>query len=194
MLKNKTFKMKRSPFYILFLILLFLEKGFAQPSWYSGTLLFNLSEEPYTKTKKDITIDDFKNKTIHLLSPDEKTATLKYDTINKAFSFTTKIGYELKTFAVVHKTDTIYIDFPAVPRYNTHICIKSPIPLKGKSFSFYDRKIYDAMIVNYEYNKTDIFYLCRSWQSFSSYEMEEERKEQLKKNAHSWHVIEFKEE
>ncbi len=175
--------------YLLFLAFFFSVKGLAQPSWYSGTLLFNFSEEPYIKP--NITIDDFKNKTIQLLSSDEN-STLKYDTINKAFSFTTKIGYEVKSFAVVHQKDTIFIDFPASGRHKTNVFVKTPIPLSRESFSFFDMKIIDAMIANYQYGKDNTFSLCQ-YCSFSQYEMEKERKEQLKKLVHLWYAIKLEE-
>lgn len=172
----------------MFLTSLFSGKGFAQPSWYSGTLLFNLTERPLKKN--DISLDDIKSKNIRFLSFD-KESIIKYDTIHKAFSYTTNKEYEVKTFAVVYQKDTIFIDFPSVKHLKA-VFVKQLIPLSEKSFSFYDYKILDAMIGNHTYNKIDIFYLGYGW-SIHKYEMPEERRKQLSRHM-EWHVIELKEE
>lgn len=183
--------MRRSTFYILLLILLFSGKGFAQPSWYPGTLLFNLTERPLKKN--DITLNDIKSKNIRFLSTD-KESIIKYDTIHKAFSYTTNKGYEVKTFAVVYQKDTIFIDFPSASRQKktNAVFVKQLIPLNEKSFSFYDNKILDAMNANCAYNKIDIFYLVYG-SIIHNYEMSEERRKQLSRHL-KWHNIELKEE
>jgi|SRR5690554_4641655 len=170
-------------FYILFLTVLISFKGFAQPTPFDGTLLFNLTEKDYPS--KHLTIEELKNKNIQFLST-YPNSIIKYDTIKKAFSFTTR-GYESKGFAIAYKNDTIYISYPSLHR---DVFVKAPIPLNGKSFSFYNKFTYDAMHSN---RNIEIFNLCQGCM-ISQYEMSEEIIKQMEKTKRKWHVIELKEE
>ncbi len=170
-------------FYILpFLFLTFQNKVFAQPTPYYGTLFFNLSEieNPY----KSLTAKDIEIKDIRFLS--NHPAKLKYDTINKALAITT-YGYEIQNFAILYKNDTIYIDYPS-REYVKAVYIKTPIPLNGKNFSFYNKFTYDAMHSNgYE---TKIFNLCQGCM-ISQYEMSEETLKRIEKfnRKRKWFVV-----
>lgn len=173
--------------YLLFLTFFFSVKGLAQPTPFNGTLLFNLTEEEYAR-KPIITPEEVKSKNIQFLST-YPNSIVKYDTINKAFSFTT-YGYEIKDFAIAYKNDTIYISYPSLHK---DVFIKTPIPLNGKSFTFYNKFTYDAM----HSNKSDIkiFNLCQGC-IISQYETPEEIIKQIEKtkNKRKWFVVELKEE
>jgi len=161
--------------YIFFAIVLISQKSFAQPSTFRGTLFFNLNDNE--DSYKPINIDEIENKNIRFLSYD-KESIIKYDTIQKAFSFTTN-GFVNKQFAIVYEKDTIYVDYPSID-FGNSVFIKTPIPLKGKSYSFYSKKIYDAIHSNYRGKVSTIFYLCDGCQ-IRQYEMTDETKKQLKK-------------
>jgi hypothetical protein len=176
--KTTTKKMKLNIFYIFFVIILTRGQSFAQPTPYGGTFLFNLTEQQYPS--KLLTLDDLKNNDIYFLSFD-KESVVKYDTVNKAFSFTSK-GYE---------NDTILIDYPSLLGVSTFV--KMPIPLEsGKSYSFSNQHIYDAIHSNKNKYLNDIFYLCQGC-FLSRYEMDEEKIKSLKESIH-WQRVEIKEE
>ena len=148
------------------LVLILNLSVFGQPTPFRGTLLFNLTETEYTgNTLKK---EDIISKEINLLSR-HKGCEFKYDTIHKAFSFTTN-GTEYKEFAIVYKKDTVFIDFPSLPSIKA-VHIKMPIPLNGKSFSFSNIFTYDAMHSNMSYNDSNIFYLCQGCFISTQYEM-----------------------
>lgn len=183
MLNLKIFKFMIKLFYILvFLLLSFHNKGISQPTPYNATLLFNLSEieNPY----KSLTVKDLEIKGIYFLS--NQPAKLKYDTINKAFAFTA-YGYEIQNFAIIYKKDTIYIDYPS-REYIKAVFIKTPIPLNGKSFAFYNKFTYDAMHSN-NYD-TNNFYLCQGC-IISQYEMPEQLLKKIEKfnRKRKWFVV-----
>lgn len=162
---------------ITFLLIIILNmKGFGQPTPFKGTLLFNLTETEYTGSL--IKKEEFISKKIKILSR-QKDSELKYDTIHNAFSFTTN-GTELKEFAIVYNNDTIFIDYPSLPRVN-EVHILMPIPLNGKSFSFSNEFTYDAMHSNANYNKFKIFYLCQGCFLSTQYEMTIETKKKRSK-------------
>lgn len=166
--------MKKIITYLLFLILNL--NGFGQPTPFRGTLLFNLTETEYTGSL--IKKEEFISKKIKILSR-HKDCELKYDTIHNAFSFTTN-GTECKEFAIVYKNDTVFIDYPSLPRVNA-VHIMMPIPLNGKSFSFSNKFTYDAMHSNINYNNFNIFYLCQGCFLSTQYEMTIETKKRKNK-------------
>lgn len=176
-------KMKKKITYILLLTFVIQFNGFAQPQPFIGNLLFNLTENEFTGNF--ITADELENKNIRFLSnnPDSK---LKYDTRNKAFSFTTE-GWEYKMFAILYKNDTIFIDYPSLP-FVSAVFIKNAIPLNGKNFSFYNRYTYDAIHSNNYYYHIGIFNLCQGCFISEEYEMQEKTKNQIKKK-HFIHTI-----
>lgn len=179
--------MKLKILYTLFTIFIFSGMGFAQPSPYYGTILFNLTEQQYPR--KLITVDDLKSKDIRFLSFD-KESIFKYDTINKAFSLTTN-GFETKQFAIIHKNDTLFIEYPSILAVS--IFVKAPIPLIGtKSYSFSNEYIYDAIHSNKSNYLNSIFYLCQGC-FLSRYEMKKETKKRLKNSIH-WQTVELKKE
>jgi hypothetical protein len=179
--------MKRNTFYIFFTFILASCQVIAQPTPYKGTFLFNLTEEQYSS--KLLTLDDLKNNGIYFLSFD-KESLVKYDTVNKAFSFTSK-GFETKHFAIVHKNDTIFIDYPSKLAVITFV--KIPIPLdSSNSYSFSNEYIYDAIHSNKNKYLNDIFYLCQGC-FLSRYKMNEETINGLKESIH-WQRVELKEE
>lgn len=147
---------------------------FSQPSLFPGTLYFNLNDDE--DLYKSITPDELKYKKIHFLSYTKQSA-VKYDTIQKAFSFTKK-GLESNIFAIVYKNDTIYIDYPSM--VGSSVFIKTPIPLNGKSFSFYNEVTYDALHSNHRVKGYPILYLCDGCR-ISQYEMPDKRKLQIVK-------------
>lgn len=178
--------MKLNTLYIFFALILICGQSFAQPTPYGGTFLFNLSEHQYPS--KLLTVDDLKIKTFTLSF--DKESIVKYDTLNKAFSITTK-GFETKHFAIVHKNDTIFIDYPFLLGVSTFV--KTPIPLESnKSYSFSNQYIYDAIHSNKNKYLNDIFYLCQGC-FFSRYEMNEEMIKNLKESIH-WQRVDIKEE
>ncbi len=179
--------MRLNTLYIFFALIFICGQGFAQPTPYDGTFLFNLSEQQYPS--KLLTVDDLKNKNIYFLSFD-KESIVKYDTLNNAFSITTK-GFETKHFAIVHENDTIIIDFPSLLGVSTFL--KMPIPIESsKSYSFSNQYIYDAIHSNKNKYLNDIFYLCQGC-FLSRYEMNEEIKKSLNESIH-WQRVELKEE
>lgn len=185
--RTTTKKMKLNTLYIFFIIILYCGQGFAQPTPYNGTFLFNLTEQLYPRNL--LTVDDLKNKDIYFLSFD-KESVIKYDTMNKAFSITTK-GFETKHFAIVHKNDTIFIDYSSFLGVSTFV--KMPIPLESsKSYSFSNQYIYDAIHSNKNKYLNDIFYLCQGC-FLSRYEMSEEIIKILKESIH-WQRVKIKEE
>lgn len=166
--------MKKAYLYICFLFTYHCVVG--QPSPFYGTLLFNLTEE---STGKLITPDEIQSKDIRFFTFQDynKKAVLRYDTIQKVFSIR-MLGFESKLFAIIYKSDTIYIDYPSIN--DKSVYIQAPIPLNGKSYSFFNWTTYDAMYNNCKYNKLIIFYLC-SWGALHNYEMTEPRRKQIKK-------------
>ncbi|MCH8536076.1 MAG: hypothetical protein LAT51_13480 [Flavobacteriaceae bacterium] len=179
--------MKLNRFYIFFAIIFTCGQVFAQPTPYYGTFLFNLTEQQYRS--KLMTVDDLKKKGIRFLSFD-KESVIKYDTVNNAFSITAK-GFETKHFAIVHKNDTILIDYPSIQ--GVSIFIKAPIPLKGsKGYSFSNEYINDAISSNKDKYLNSIFYLCQGC-LLSRYEMKKEIIKSLKESIH-WQTVELKEE
>ena len=167
--------MKKAITYIFFVIILFSQNCLAQPSSFRGTFYFNLNDDD--DAYKTVTTDEIQSKNIRFLSYD-KQSVLKYDTIQKAFSYTTK-GLEKKQFAIVYKKDTIYVDYPSLD-FGNSVFVKTPIPLKGKSYSFFNEKSYDALHSNCRGKVLTVFYLCDGC-LISRYEMIEETKKQLKK-------------
>lgn len=157
-------------------MILISQNCFAQPGQFKGTLLFNLNDN--TDSYKTITPSEIETKNIRFLSY-YKNSVLKYDTTYKAFSFTTS-GDEVKVFAIVYKSDTILIDYPSVKLDNS-VFIKTPIPLVGKSFSFYNPYIYDAMFSNYRNKISSIFYLCDGCFISKQYEMSVKTKKLIQK-------------
>ncbi len=179
--------MKKKVLFIFFAILLVCGRGLAQPTPYKGTFLFNLTVQQYPS--KLMTVDDLKNKGIRFLSFDNESV-IKYDTVYNAFSITAK-GFETKHFAIVHKNDTILIDYPS--RLGISIFVKAPIPLKGSSgYSFSNEYIYDAIHSNKNKYLNSIFYLCQGC-ILSRYEMNDETINGLKESIH-WQSVELKEE
>lgn len=157
-------------------VLIFYFNGFAQPTPFPGTLLFNLVEKE--NTGKFINIAEFENRNIRLLS-NYKDSKFKYDTIQKAFKFTTN-GFEQKELALIYQNDTIFINYPSL-RFVSAVFIKTPIPLNGKSFSFYNKNIYDAIHSNHCYDNFGIFYLCQGCSLSEQYEIQEKQKKQINK-------------
>ncbi len=158
--------MKKLLKFIFFITVVISQNCFAQPTPFDGTLLFNLNDD--VDSYKTITPAEMETKNIRFLSY-YKNSTLKYDTLNKAFSFTTT-GEERKLFAIVYKGDTIIIDYPSIKSANS-VFIKTPIPLKGKSFSFYNEYTYDAMFSNYRGKVYAIFNMCDGCFVSRQYEM-----------------------
>ncbi len=154
----------------------------AQPSPFDGTFLFNLTDDE--NTGKLITPDEIGSKDIRFFTFQDynKEAVLKYDTIQKAFSIRMR-GFESKLFGIIYKNDTIYIDYPSVS-HEKSVYIQAPIPLKGKSYSFFNWTTYDAMYNNCKYNNLNVFYLC-SWGALHNYEMAEPKRRQMKKKGRS---------
>lgn len=149
---------------------------FAQPSDFSGTLLFNLTETE--NSWNPMSADEIVSRNISFLSF-KKNSTLKYDSINNALSYTTD-GYEINWLAIVYKKDTIYIDYPSVKLGNS-VFVKAPIPLNGKSFSFFNENTYDAMHSNCRGRVNTVFYLCDACFISKQYEMPEKTKMQIRK-------------
>ena len=179
--------MKLYKLYIIFAIIITCGQVFAQPQPYGGTFLFNLTKQQYPR--KLLTVDDLKSNEIQFLSFD-KESIVKYDTVNKAFSFTSK-GFETKQFAIVYKNDTIFIEYPSLLSVCTFV--KMPIPLESSiSYSFSNQYIYDAIHSNKNKYLISIFYLCQGC-FLSRYEMNEETKKGLKEAIH-WQKAEIKEE
>lgn len=170
-------------FTVCILILVFHFYGYAQPTPFRGTLLFNLTEKEYTG--EWINVETFESKNIRLLSK-YKDSELSYDTLHKAFAFTTN-GAEHKEFAIIYQSDTLFINFPSLP-FLEAVFIQSPIPLIGKSFSFSNPFIYDAMHSNKNNHKSRIFYLCQGCFLSSQYEMKEETKQQFNKKHFKYMV------
>lgn len=170
--------MKTVILFTLYLTCLLTGMSFAQPSSYDGTFIFNLTEKEYPS--KLITIEELKTKDIRFLSFN-KESIVKYDTINKAFSFTSD-GFETKQFAIVHKRDTIFIDYPSVK--SVSVCLNTLIPLdKSNGYSFSNENIYDAISSNKNKYFNSIFYLCQGC-LLSRYKMKEATKKQLHKYRH----------
>lgn len=167
---------------IILSILIFYFNGFAQPTPFRGTLLFNLVEKE--NTGKFINIAEFESRNIRLLSNYEDSK-FKYDTIQKAFKFTTN-GFEQKELALIYQNDTIFINYPSL-RFVSAVFIKTPIPLNGKSFSFYNKNIYDAIHSNHCYDNFGIFYLCQGC-FLSEYEMQENRKKQIRRKYFMYEI------
>jgi hypothetical protein len=161
----------------LLLTLLSISNGNAQPAPFQGTLLFNLTEKE--NFGELLTIEDFKSEKVRILSYDNKSE-LKYDTLHKAFSFTT-IGFETKQFAIIYKNDTVYINYPSLP-FVRAVYVKAPIPLNGMSFSFKNKYTYDAMHSNHYFNNFRIFYLCQGCFISDTYAMNEEIKKSIRKD------------
>lgn len=170
----------RACLYIIVVILFYGYPALGQPSPFDGTLLFNLTEDENTGIL--ITPNEIQSKDIHFFTFQDynKKAVLKYDTIQKAFSIKMQ-GYESKLFGIIYKSDTIYIDYPSVS-HGKSVYIQAPIPLKDKSYSFFNWNTYDAMYNNCKFNNLTIFYLC-SWGAMHVYEMQEETNKELKKRG-----------
>jgi len=158
------------------LILLLNYNGIGQPSPFKGTLLFNLSEKEYGAA---FNIAELESKNIQILSYD-KNSEFSYDTVNRAFAFTTE-GLENKEFAIVYQRDTIYITYPSLP-FLSAVLIKAPIPLIGKSFSFFNKHTYDAIHSNKNYKEPRIFNLCQGCFISQYYAMPEEIKKCIDKD------------
>jgi hypothetical protein len=167
--------MKKAITFIFFALMLISQSGHAQPSPFQGSLFFNLNDDE--NAYKPLTPDEVKSKNIRFLSYNKRSV-VKYDTIQKAFSFTTE-AFERKQFAIVYEKDTVYIDYPSID-FGNAVFVKTPIPLKGKSYSFYNDKTYDALHSNGRHKVSTIFYLCEGC-LISRYEMTEETKKQLKR-------------
>ena len=75
---------------------------------------------------------------------------------------------------------SVFIDYPSLP-FISSVFIKAPVPLNGKSFSFYNRNTYDAMYTNHIYNNIRVFYLCQGCFLSEQYEMQEETKKGIEK-------------
>lgn len=161
---------------IFFIIFAFNIDALAQPSLFDGTLLFNLTEKE--NSWDFMTPDEFENKNIHILSFN-KESTLKYDNLNKSFSFTTT-GLYAKCFAIVYQKDTIYVDYPSLD-FGNSVYVKTPIPLNGKSFSFYNEGTYDAMHSNCRSKVNTVFYLCDVCFISKQYEMPDKTRKQIRK-------------
>ncbi len=165
------------------LIFVFHISGYAQPTPFRGTLLFNLAEKEYSG--EWINVETYESKQIRLLSK-YKDSELSYDTLHKAFAFTTN-GAEHKEFAIIYQNDTMFINYPSLP-FLAAVYIKSPIPLNGKSFSFSNPFIYDAIHSNKNMNGSRIFYLCQGCLLSTQYEMKEEKKQQFNKKHFTFMV------
>lgn len=168
--------------YIIVVVLFYGYPVLSQPSPFDGTLLFNLTEDE--NTGKLITPDEIQSKDIRFFTFQDynKKAILRYDTIQKAFSIKMQ-GFESKQFGIIYKSDTVYIDYPSVS-HGKSVCIQAPIPLQGKSYSFFNWNTYDAMYNNCKYNNLTIFYFC-SWGALHNYEMQEQTNKKLKKRKHT---------
>jgi len=166
--------------YIIILIVLYGYPALSQPSSFDGTLLFNLTEDENTGIL--ITPNEIQSKDIRFFTFQDynKKAVLKYDTIQKAFSIKMQ-GFESKQFGIIYKSDTIYIDYPSVS-HGKSVYIQAPIPLKDKSYSFFNSQTYDAMYNNCKFNNLTIFYLC-SWGAMQAYEMQEKTNKKLRKRG-----------
>ena len=173
--------------FIIFYLFAFQFNGIAQPAPYYATLLFNLTEEEYTGDL--LTPDDLKSKNITFLSYNENSE-LRYDMIHKAFAFTT-MGFECKDFAIIYNNDTIFINYPSIP-FARLVFVKMPIPLNGKSFSFYNEYTYDALNTNHYYNKFSVFYLCQGCWISKQYEMSKEYKEHMREYFLNYNTINMK--
>lgn len=172
---------------VILIIIASYFKGVAQPAPYKGTLLFNLTEKEHTG--EYIKVEGFKSKKVQLLSFD-KESELTYDTLNKAFSFTTK-GAVNKSFAIIYNSKTIFIHYPSLPSLAVKVVM--PIPLVGNSFSFYNSHIYDAIHSNKDYNSSRIFNLCQGCFISKEYQMEEKTKKWLIDNVNKLNKVELKE-
>ena len=175
--------------FIIFYLFAFQFNGFAQPAPYPSTLLFNLVEKEKEYSGNWITPDELKSKNITFLSYNENSE-LRYDTIHKAFAFTT-MGFECKDFMIIYNNDTIFINYPSLPFAHV-IFVKMPIPLNGKSFSFYNKYTYDALNTNHYYNKFSIFYLCQGCWISEQYEMSKEYKEHMREYFPKYNTINMK--
>ncbi len=169
--------------FTILLTLLFNSESNAQPMPFNGTLLFNLTEKG--NNGEFLTIEDFKSEKVRLLSYDSESE-LKYDTVHKAFSFSTTL-YDIKEFAIIYNNDTIYISYPSKPNLEA-VFVKEPIPLNGTSFSFSNKYIYDALISNHYLNDFGIFYLCQGCHISAIYEMTEETKMYLRKDLFTYQI------
>lgn len=176
MLTHTTYNMKHILLTLL-LTLSFISNGYAQPAPFQGTLLFNLTEKE--NFGEFLTIEDFKSEKVRLLSYDNESE-LKYDTLQKAFSYTT-IGFETKQFAIIYNNDTVFINYPSLPFVGA-VYVKAPIPLNGMSFSFKNKYTYDAMHSNHYFIDFRIFYLCQGCFISDTYSMTEEIKKYIRKD------------
>jgi hypothetical protein len=163
--------------FTLSLTLFFISNVNAQPAPFWGNLLFNFTEKG--GFGEFLTIEEFKSKKIQLFSYN-KESELKYDTLHKAFSYTT-IGFEDKQFAIVYNYDTIFINYPSLPFVGA-VFVKAPIPLNGMSFSFNNKYTYDAMHSNHYFNDFRIYYLCQGCFILDTYSMTEETKKYIRKD------------
>ena len=159
-----------------------------QPQPFPGTLFFNLTEKEHSGNF--LSPEELESKNIKILSYDSVTTQFRYDTIHNSFSVTTD-GFERKVFAISFNSDTIIIDYPAKPFANS-VCIISPIPLNGRSFSFYNKLTYDALHSNHNRNKFNIFYFCLNCSITDTYAMPEERKAVLKKQLPPFYEVELR--
>ncbi|MFN8417039.1 MAG: hypothetical protein U0U66_11970 [Cytophagaceae bacterium] len=175
--------------YIITLLLttLFISNGNAQPATFAGTFLFNLTEKG--NFGEFLTVEAFKSGKVQILSND-KESELTYDTLHKAFSYTT-YGFENKQLAIIYNNDTIFINYPSLPFVGA-VFVKAPIPLNGMSYSFSNEFTYDAMHSNHYFNDFRIFYLCQGCNISDTYTMTEKTKKYIRKDLFT-NPVEFKE-
>jgi hypothetical protein len=153
-----------------------------QPAPFKGTILFNLSLKEYGKY---LNSDDLDSMDIRLLAFN-KDSEFRYDSLHNAFAFTT-VGFEEKEFAIIYKSDTIFINYPSLPILNA-VFIKAPIPLKGISYSFSSKQIYDAIHSNKNFNEDRIFNLCHGCFISDYYRMPEEIKTNISKDIFNFTI------
>lgn len=149
------------------LLFLFPFYGTSQPTPFMGSLYFNLTEaKDYGPS---VTRDDVRSGKIRFFAQYPQSS-LTYDSLQKAFCIRT-YGIAEKCFAILYQGDTSYISFASLESLKG-LQIGMPIPLNGKSFSFYNRQIFDVI----QSNKADyflkIFSLCAGCILNATYEMD----------------------
>ncbi len=177
-------KCHRQPIKLLSIVLLLTICCTVNAQRFQGTFLFNLIEN----SGNLITTQDIKSKNIKFLSSDSNSV-IKYDSLRKAFSFTTR-GYDKKYLGIVYEHDTIFIAYPSYPTISTYF-LKTPIPLNGNSFSFYSEQDSDQIPIYPNNNGVLTEYIYHNDILSETYKMKEETKNILKKRLNQ--TLKYKE-
>lgn len=185
-LKYHKMKYQRLSFRLVSIVLLLSICCTAKAQRTQGTFLFNLVE--IENSGNLITVQDIKSKNIKFLSSDSNSV-IKYDSLQKAFSFTTR-GYEKKFLGIVYEHDTIFLTYPTYPTIATYF-LKTPIPLNGNSFSFYSEQDANNSPIYPNNNGVLIDNLYYNEILSERYQMKEETKNILKRRLNQ--TLKFRE-